>query len=350
MDNFIIPNWHPLLVHFTVALITISAVFFILSKIIKTKSDTFERVAKWTLWAGSGITVLTILAGFQAYNSVAHDDVAHKVMKVHRMWALITGAAILLVVIWSVRSKAVSNTMVAASLVLASLIGVTGYFGAELVYRHGLGVMRLPETSGEGHAHAEGAGSHDHGDSTVAESEVHDHTKGEGSDDSKIQSAPHEHAEGAEHGKPTVKPEAKSHDHTDGDHDHGDSHEASSASVDPAAISDALYAALKSGDVETVSMLLADDVLILEGGHAQTSKMEYMTGHMKSDMAFLPSIESKMLSREVGQSGDIAWVITHSSIAGTYKGKAIDGTTREFLLLKRTGTDWKIAVVQWGDK
>lgn len=350
MDNLIIPNWHPLLVHFTVALITVSAIFFVLSKTIKSKADTFERVAKWTLWTGAGITVFTILAGFGAYNSVAHDDVAHKVMKVHRTWALVTGAAILLVAIWNLRAKAVSNAMVVASLLIAGLVGATGYLGAELVYRHGLGVMRLPDTSGEGHAH-EGGGDHDHGEAKSEEA-PHEHAEGEGHDEAKPEEAPHEHAEGEGHGEADAKPEEKGHAHADGGgHEHGDSGDAATRdAADPAVISDALHAALKNGNAEAVGLLLADDVLILEGGHAQTSKAEYMAGHMKSDMAFLPNIESEILSREVGQAGDVAWVTTHSKISGTYKDKAIEGTSREFLLLKRVGKGWKIALVQWGDK
>jgi uncharacterized membrane protein/ketosteroid isomerase-like protein len=338
MENLIIPNWHPLLVHFTVALITMSAVFFVLSKALKSKADTFELVAKWMLWVGAGFTVLTILAGFGAYNSVEHDDVAHVVMKIHRTWALVTGAALLIVALWVYRAKEVSSAIVAASVVLMGLVGATGYLGAELVYRHGLGVMRLPDTSGAGHSHADGGG-HDHGDA-------------------KSETSSHEHADGEGHGHDTAKPEAphehagsESHDHSGGERDHADDGQGKAArDVDPAAVSEAFYTALRSGDVNAVSMLLADDVLILEGDHAQTSKAEYMAGHMKSDMAFLPNVTSETLSREAGQASDSAWVTTHSRISGTYRDKKVDATNREFLLLRRIGDHWKIVMIQWADK
>jgi len=320
MDTILIPNWHPLLVHFTVALVTMSAVFFILSKMIKDKSDTFALVGKWLLWVGAGITVLTVFAGIDAYNSVAHDDVAHKVMKVHRTWALITGAAIVLVAVWVWKSKTVSMAIVAASLVLAGMVGATGYLGAELVYRHGLGVMRLPETSGEGHAH-EGVDDHDHDTVAAAKPEEdHKHAEGEG------------HGDTAAMPKEAVAPKEKDHNHSDGDHE-----TPPRATTDPAVVADALYAALKNGDATAVSLLLADDVMILEGGHAQTSKADYMAGHMKSDMAFLPNIERELLSREASQAGDAAWVTTFSKSTGTYKGKAIDSVSREFLVMKRAG-------------
>jgi len=94
MENFIIPNWHPFLVHFTVALICISAVFFVISRVHPDKAESFTLVAKWTLWVGAGLTLFTVLAGFSAFGSVNHDDVAHVVMKVHRNWALATATAI----------------------------------------------------------------------------------------------------------------------------------------------------------------------------------------------------------------------------------------------------------------
>jgi len=352
MDNLIIPNWHPLLVHFTVALTIVSAAFFVLSKVIKSKTDTFERVAKWTLWTGAGITVLTILAGFDAYNSVAHDDVAHKVMKVHRNWALGTGVAILLMAIWTLRTKAVSSVMVAASLVVAGLVGATGYLGAELVFRHGLGVMRLPDTSGENHAHAEGGGGHDHGEAKSEEA-PHAHMEGEAHDDTKVEEAIHEHAEGEGHGDMAAKPMEQPAEHAnDGGHDHGESGHGASAEgmMGPTAIANALYPALQSGDVEAVNKLLADDVLIIEGGHAQTSKAEYMGGHMKADMAFVPNMTREILGTNSGQGGDRAWVVTHSRTFGSYKGKDYDEMGRSFFLLRRDGDTWKIAVIEWADK
>ena len=327
MNDMLIPNWHPMLVHFTVALITISAIFFVVSRMVKDNAETFVSVAKWMLWVGAGITVLTVIAGFDAYNSVMHDDVAHEVMKVHRTWALATSAAILVIAIWVWQAKAISMTIVAMSVILAGMVGATGYLGAELVYRHGLGVMRLPEVAGVGHEH-EGGGDHDHDAATKAIPKEEEH----------------EHAEGEGHKDPEVASKEKEHEHAD-----GETHEAVlPATLDPAGVSDALFAALKRGDAEAVSSLLADDVMILEGGHAQISKADYMAGHMVSDMAFLAEIQNEVLSREASEAGDIAWVTTHTRSSGFYKRKPINSASREFLLMKRTDGAWKITHIQWG--
>jgi Cu/Ag efflux protein CusF len=68
-------------------------------------------------------------------------------------------------------AKTVSVVFVGLILVASGLLAVTGYKGGEVVYRHGGGVMRMPEISGDGghgsHAHGEGE---EHGDMPVHDS------------------------------------------------------------------------------------------------------------------------------------------------------------------------------------
>ncbi|OGT42042.1 MAG: hypothetical protein A3F13_00840 [Gammaproteobacteria bacterium RIFCSPHIGHO2_12_FULL_40_19] len=99
----IIPNWHPIFVHFTVALFSISVIFFVLAYLVlhtqwKSRKlfSEFEAVGRWCLWAAALMTIATISAGFYAYNSVKHDAVSHAAMTVHRNWALGTATAIFL--------------------------------------------------------------------------------------------------------------------------------------------------------------------------------------------------------------------------------------------------------------
>ncbi|MDH5573601.1 MAG: hypothetical protein OEY89_17685, partial [Gammaproteobacteria bacterium] len=69
----ILPNWHPIFVHFTVALLSVSIGVYFASCFMK-KSELKNEwliVARWSLWFGTGITVLTVLSGLYAYNTVA---------------------------------------------------------------------------------------------------------------------------------------------------------------------------------------------------------------------------------------------------------------------------------------
>lgn len=163
----IIPNWHPIFVHFTVALLTVAAALHLISHFVSDaeRVNQLTLVARWNLWLGVGMTVLTVGAGWYAYNTVNHDTPSHAAMTEHRNWALATTAAFLAVVaveLWLQRHKQGRSWLFTGLLVVAAgLLVSTAWHGGELVYRYGLGVMSMPKGHGEGHAHDHGA--HDSG-------------------------------------------------------------------------------------------------------------------------------------------------------------------------------------------
>lgn len=157
----IIPNWHPVFVHFTVALISVSALFYFIGYFLRKQplGEELLIAARWCLWLGTLAAIATVIAGFIAYYSVAHDTPSHEAMTVHRNWAVATFIAILFVSFWSiwsyVKNKIVSFIFVLSMLLAFSLVSTTAWHGAELVYRHGVGVMSLPkiEHSNQPHDH-----------------------------------------------------------------------------------------------------------------------------------------------------------------------------------------------------
>ena len=180
----IIPNWHPVFVHFTVALLSVSLGLFALSLLVK--CDQAVLVAKWNLWIGAGISLLTLAAGIYAYNTVAHDTPSHEAMTEHKNLALITLGLLLPVVVWSVmlhrKGKNFGAGFVVLFLVVGGMLLSTAWHGGELVYRYGLGVMSLPKADEHDHAgHSHGGhhddDSHDHHDDL--EHEHGDHESGE---------------------------------------------------------------------------------------------------------------------------------------------------------------------------
>ncbi len=91
----IIPNFHPILVHFTVAWLTSATLFFLILLLMRRFLSEklryqIEVVAGWSLWPGMGVTLATVAAGFYAYNTVTHDAPSHTAMTKHRNWAIAT--------------------------------------------------------------------------------------------------------------------------------------------------------------------------------------------------------------------------------------------------------------------
>lgn len=156
----IIPNWHPLLVHFTVALLAVAVIGFLLAHLFPgwRRSNEIMKVARWNFWLGSLSAVGTVLAGWYAFNTVNHDTPSHAAMIVHRNWALATTAVILVLDMWFWRVRRthqgrITHPFGLALVVFFMMLGTTAWHGGELVYRYGLGVMSLPTVEGDGHEH-----------------------------------------------------------------------------------------------------------------------------------------------------------------------------------------------------
>lgn len=156
----IIPNLHPLFVHFPIALLGVSAFFHLAAKAMQGKPRyalLCTTLAHATLWLGALAALPTALFGWQAFNSVNHDEAGHVAMLAHRAWALATVAVLVVLAGWDVwRNKvdaAPGTPCIAAVLAVWIMVPITAWHGAELVYRHGLGVMSIPAAAVDDHGH-----------------------------------------------------------------------------------------------------------------------------------------------------------------------------------------------------
>jgi len=216
----IIPNYHPIFVHFTLGLLGSSVGLFVLTRVI-TNQDLKHQlltVALWNLWLGAVVTIITVGAGWYAFNTVEHDDPSHVVMLEHRNLALGTFIIILFLAVWAWRryrsAKEVTLPFLIVAILAAGLLVATAWHGAELVFRHGLGVISLPKRD----AHHHDGHSHSHADSGVklpmnADDDVNEHVDEHSHDDEEDH-----HHDGEEE---------EEHHHDDEDdhhHDDGDDH------------------------------------------------------------------------------------------------------------------------------
>ena len=157
----ILPNWHPIFVHFTVALLTVAAAMHVLSHFVSRNElrNQLTITARWNLWIGIAFTVLTVIAGWYAYNTVAHDTPSHVAMTEHRNWAMGTFVVFMGIAAWEyyLHRKGLGRSWLFTVLLViaASLLVSTAWHGGELVYRYGLGVMSMPKLDNAGHSHGE---------------------------------------------------------------------------------------------------------------------------------------------------------------------------------------------------
>ncbi len=180
----IIPNVHPIFVHFTVALLLLSVGLYVVTPFVKPPlKEQWQTVAHWSLWFGAAITIITGFAGLYAYNTVAHDTPSHLAMTDHRNWAVVTIVLFLALAVWSItwvrKGKELGKVFVICMVIAGGVLASTAWRGGEVVYRYGLGVMSLPEVEGEGHSHSHaGGGGHGHGDNSNNVDNSHDDMSG----------------------------------------------------------------------------------------------------------------------------------------------------------------------------
>jgi uncharacterized membrane protein/ketosteroid isomerase-like protein len=324
----IIPNWHPIFVHFTVALLSTSLLFYVASMVVASRRDAWVTVARWNLFAGLSFTLLTVATGLYAYGTVAHDAPSHAAMTDHRNWALLTAAFFFTVGglgWWRLRTRPAPSLLFVGAMVIATgLLVTTAWKGGEVVYRYGLGVMSMPEAE-DGHGHGDGG----HDESTGADS-------GEGGDHDEATAS----AGGAAAEAAVLVPES----------DHSHDVEGILSGDDPEAVADLFSHVIQDGDEDAVLAIFAGDAFIFETGSAERSAVEYRDGHLPSDMAFLATMEIEQLERKSKLIGDAAWVSTLSRLSGTFRDTAVDLYSTESLVLERLDGLWRVTHVHWSSR
>lgn len=159
---------HPMLVHFTIGLLLTGTGFLWAGLFIsdKEKKQYCARVAKTMFYTGTVITFATVIFRFIAFEHAPHStNEAHEKMVLHRNLALLVLIfyAIFCIYSWKVTGVTeVNKTLLFASLLGLILIGVTGHYGGQLVFKYQIGVSQQKEQGVKRQPPNSGGHSHDH--------------------------------------------------------------------------------------------------------------------------------------------------------------------------------------------
>lgn len=144
-----IPNIHPMLVHFPIALLFIAIIIELTGLILKKYQQT-AFLADILIWIGTVFGLMTIFSGLWAANTGIIPDAAKAAVAAHGFTAKITITfftlySILRIFRYSNRKK-LKPTFIIIIFLLGSigLLGIykTGERGAILVYKYGIGIKK----------------------------------------------------------------------------------------------------------------------------------------------------------------------------------------------------------------
>lgn len=126
----------------------------------------------------------------------------------------------------------------------------------------------------------------------------------------------------------------------------------------PAAVSDSAQvvavlerfrAAMASGDSATVLSLLAPDAVILESGDSERVA-EYRAHHLPADIEFARGVKESRAALRVSVRGDLAWAAGTSAAQGQFRGRPVNSTGAELMVLARTADGWRIVAIHWSSR
>lgn len=123
----------------------------------------------------------------------------------------------------------------------------------------------------------------------------------------------------------------------------------SSDSSDALAVVHRYQKALASGDSSTALGLLAEDAVVLESGGVE-SRQEYRSHHLTADIGFARAVPSVRSNVRVVVRGDVAWVSSTSTTRGEFRGRKINSSGAELMLLSREPEGWKIRAIHWSSR
>jgi uncharacterized membrane protein len=140
----LISNLHPMLVHLPIALLSASFLFDLLGHLAGRAE--LQRTGWWTLLVGSCGLLATVISGLLAGRTVSIPLEAREHFETHEQMAFLVAALYAAALLWRVANrtnlpKGREWLYLVLSFTGVGLMWVAGWYGGELVFRFGVGVL-----------------------------------------------------------------------------------------------------------------------------------------------------------------------------------------------------------------
>ena len=137
------PNLHPILVHFPIAILSLGLLFDLIALIMR--SPELESAGWWSQLAGTVALAATVASGLMAGKTVAVPDSARATLEYHEQLAFLTAALYSLLLLWRLAARTQLPRKLQPLFLLLMVLALAalwtgGFLGGELVYRYGVGV------------------------------------------------------------------------------------------------------------------------------------------------------------------------------------------------------------------
>jgi uncharacterized membrane protein len=147
----LMPGWHPMVVHFPLALVTTAVVLLLAARLLRRErlAATLATVGTWNLGLGALAALFAIGTGMAAAMHLQASPAAHHAISLHVRWAMFTTLGLVLLAVWrgagNAQEARPSWLMMIVLLGALAALMVTGYRGGQNVYRYGVGVQIFAE-------------------------------------------------------------------------------------------------------------------------------------------------------------------------------------------------------------
>ncbi len=143
------PGWHPVVVHFPLALIFIATPLLLAARLLRSeaRASTAAIVGTWNLCLGALAALFALATGMSALLDLDVSAAARQAISLHMKWAMFSALALVLLAVWRGAGAAPGSrpswVFIIVLLAATAALAVTGFRGGQNVYEFGVGVKRI---------------------------------------------------------------------------------------------------------------------------------------------------------------------------------------------------------------